>query len=745
MGFPARLTVSTAVIILATSLTLSGIACAQTASPSVLPPLLGPQPTVDRAGIDRTSGTISNPYFEAVAIGNKFSSLSVSYDASGANNHASYLEIERVRMYGGGFIVARVASRGSVHLFVLGGITESWTGVYPAGHIGWTYSPYGPSMSDTYADYNNDGAILACSGGSAQMYSAGTCSLYLGADGSRTDFRMPSVPYYLNILNKWPTNSDYEVLYAFPKKVVMPDGEEVSYIYNNYGDYDWEAGSSPGPTSWNAIESSLGYRIYLSAGTPTGGSPGTTSPIAAPTNTGALYAINTSIEYADPATLSRSFSAASFSSVRNAAAGGGLTLVNNGIPIATVNLSSGTTIIKPNGGSIHFTGLGTTPIQTFHGQVLASGATPFSTPQSAFPALSFQVTRNTTTSYSVTYNNTAYVPELYQGTVTNPDGSTESFVVQYGTLQSQTDGLGRTTTYGYAGQDGNFYGIVGYARLTRLLSISRPDGSGVTYGYSHGAISGSSVTATSGGSSLTTSVGLPSSCTVANYRVCNKPTYVIDPKGNQTDFTYDPVHGGILTETSPADATGVRAQKRYSYTQLYPKTLNSSGVLVSGPPVWRLTRSSECTSATPSNPSSCVGTASEHLVEFTYASNNLFLTSEKETLGDGSQSRITTYTYDYAGNVLSKDGPRTDVDDMQYTTYDALRRKLFEISPDPDGTGPLPRIVLHHVYDADGNEIRTEHGTGNNLDGSDFAVHHFERFTYDSVTGAVLKKEVVTP
>ncbi|WP_204326407.1 hypothetical protein, partial [Stenotrophomonas maltophilia] len=64
---------------------------------------------------------------------------------------------------------------------------------------------------------------------------------------------------------------------------------------------------------------------------------------------------------------------------------------------------------------------------------------------------------------------------------------------------------------------------------------------------------------------MTTTVGLASSCTVPTYRVCNKPNYIRDPKGNQTDFTYDPAHGGILTETLPADDNGVRPQKRYTY------------------------------------------------------------------------------------------------------------------------------------------------------------------------------------
>ena len=151
-------------------------------------------------------------------------------------------------------------------------------------------------------------------------------------------------------------------------------------------------------------------------------------------------------------------------------------------------------------------------------------------------------------------------------------------------------------------------------------------------------------------------------------------------------------------------------------------------------------------SATAANPASCVGTAAERVTTYAYNDNNLFLTSTTVAAGDGTNSATTSYTYNYAGDVTVVDGPRTDVDDKQYTTYDALRRKAFEIGVDPDGAGgALPRPIVHHVYDADGNEVRTEFGTGNATDGSDFVVTRFKRMTYDAVTGQLLKTEEVLP
>ncbi|WP_153007075.1 hypothetical protein, partial [Sphingomonas sanguinis] len=50
---------------------------------------------------------------------------------------------------------------------------------------------------------------------------------------------------------------------------------------------------------------------------------------------------------------------------------------------------------------------------------------------------------------------------------------------------------------------------------------------------------------------------------------CDKPSSVTDARGYTTDFTYDGVHGGVLTESGPADANGIRPVKRSSWVQRY--------------------------------------------------------------------------------------------------------------------------------------------------------------------------------
>lgn len=728
-----------------------GVAFAQTAAPRVMPPSSAIQSSVDRLGIDRSSGTVADVKFESVALGNKYSGLEGKYGSEGTLNHTAYLELERVAIYNGGLIVARVNARGTTHVFALGTITRVCLVASdgPCFKYAWGYNAY-INNGNVFGDYHNDGALLSCPDGDPhQMYRSVICSLYLPSDGSRTDFKMPSSLYRNNLLDYYRSYSTAnQVVYAWPTQAISADGEILSYIYRNYGEYNYEEQSTPAPSKWNAVDSSLGFRIYLSSANPTHTSnPGAMTP---PTPNGfavggALYAINTAAEYADSQTADRVFSPLSSASVVASSGNGLRSLTTNGILIGSTALSdTGLTITKPGGGIVEYRGLTSLPpYQTRH----ASGVNDwyYSTPSGAFPSTGMDVTEKASTKYRISVDNYNYRPERYFGTVSLPDGVSEKFEVQFGLLQSETDGLGRKTSYTYDGQEGVVFGIPGYAAIARLSKIDRPDGSSVSYTYSHGAISSQTITPSDGSAAVTTTVGLEASCTVQNYRVCNKPVYIRDPAGRQTDFTYDPAHGGILTETRPADSAGVRAQVRYSYSQLAARVLNASGQLVSAPPVWRLTRSSECASAVPGNSASCVGTAAEHVTTFSYDSNNLFLTAKTEAMGDGSQARTTRYTYDYAGNQTSVRGPRTDIDDTSYTTFDRLRRKVMEIGPDPDGGGPLLRQMTRHVYDMDGNEVRTEYGKGSAVDGSDFAMSRFNRMTYDSVTGAVIKRESVVP
>ena len=155
----------------------------------------------------------------------------------------------------------------------------------------------------------------------------------------------------------------------------------------------------------------------------------------------------------------------------------------------------------------------------------------------------------------------------------------------------------------------------------------------------------------------------PTGCDATSQRLCSKPITTTDERGNVTDYTYDPAHGGALTVTRPAapvrQANGtivnVRPQTRYNYQQLYAGVRNSAGQIVNAvSPVWVLTQESECRTT-----SSCAGTADEVRTVYEYgpsgSANALRLRGR--TVTDNVTSVRTCFTYDAAGNRISETGP----------------------------------------------------------------------------------------
>jgi hypothetical protein len=148
--------------------------------------------------------------------------------------------------------------------------------------------------------------------------------------------------------------------------------------------------------------------------------------------------------------------------------------------------------------------------------------------------------------------------------------------------QQVTDALGRITHFDYCDPNA-LAGLPAYVSdrclVTNLQSVTDPQGVKTKYTFSLGHLIRTQRIAKAG-SGLRTSSGRrgttadPPSCCVAN------PRRVTDAKAAVTNFTYDPTHGGLLTETWPAPTAGaVRPQKRYTYTQLYAWYYNSSGAL----------------------------------------------------------------------------------------------------------------------------------------------------------------------
>jgi RHS repeat-associated protein len=281
-----------------------------------------------------------------------------------------------------------------------------------------------------------------------------------------------------------------------------------------------------------------------------------------------------------------------------------------------------------------------------------------------------------------------------------------------------TDELGRTTAYTFINQWGSVVAPGG--PITRTTSVTYPEGDKATWnwGAPYGPQNLLSATLTPkpsvGGPTLTWTKSYTSGCNVATNINCNKPIYEIDPRGKRTDYTYDPVHGGILSRKLPADDNGVRPEIRYTYAQYSAKVLNASGQLVGETPIWKVQSTSACRTQ-----ASCAGTADEVVTSYTY-DDNLLVATETVRAGDYSVSSTVTKSYDHIGNLVSVDGPLAGNADTTRYVYDALRRLVATMGPDPDGTGPLPVPATRTTYNGDNKPTLVE--TGSAADRSDAAL-----------------------
>jgi RHS repeat-associated protein len=227
----------------------------------------------------------------------------------------------------------------------------------------------------------------------------------------------------------------------------------------------------------------------------------------------------------------------------------------------------------------------------------------------------------------------------------------------------------------------------------------------------------------SGEPDIVTTAGYDTSCT--NPLICNKPLWTRDAKGNQTDYTYDPNHGGVLTVTLPAATPGgVRPQTRYTYQQYQSYSKNSAGSIVaSGAPIYRLDGVSTCQTA-----ASCGGTAGEIKSTVAYGpqtagtANNLLPVSVTSGSGDGALSATSNFTYDNIGNRLTIDGPQAGAADTTRTRYDARRRVIGEVGPDPDGAGARMPLAQRVAYNLDNQATVVEIGNVNSQSDADWAA-----------------------
>ena len=225
-----------------------------------------------------------------------------------------------------------------------------------------------------------------------------------------------------------------------------------------------------------------------------------------------------------------------------------------------------------------------------------------------------------------------------------------------------------------------------------LQRTTFPEGNYVHYHRdARGNVTHTQTVGKNGTSSISTYAGYGLSC-ASNPKACNKPTYTIDARGNQTDYYYSATHGMVTEIRRPAAPSGHRPTTYFEYSAIDGK--------------YQLTRQRECSTA-----ASCAGSADERVTTLQYDPQGRYPVSVTVASGNGAIAATSQFTYDARGNVTSVDGPLSGSEDTSYHFYDQHDRRRGTIGPDPDGSGAMPRQAIRYTYDGGGQVLYADVGT----------------------------------
>jgi RHS repeat-associated protein len=648
-----------------------------------------PPPTymsTDANGVELSTGQmpVSLP---TLSLGSDRAGMTFQWTMNEANGASGMLNLNTNNGFYGGIFRSNLDGK----------VYETGSLYYPNGQYSQGYPYFSISVSgksywfdaSTFQNLLDDGATLTTAS-SSQLDSGAHGGLVLTeADGTVAIFE--ALPY-----GSIPGDSEYMDLHTLTK----PDGELLTFTYTQFS----ASLGPPGPSYFEktiSVTSSLGYQLHYEYDP--------SNPLM-PTK---IEVINLSTDYCDPAasncSLSINWPALNFSFASAPISGfpqqesmsvtdalGRTTTID---PDPAVGLKQLTPPTSGNYGISRLmtqSGIGTSSWIDTYNVNKGTGNWTYS-----LPNLTGTWCQGCDPGYGAVSN---------QDTIMDPLGHQRVVGIYFtywgdpraGRITSDTDALNHTT-------------YIAYDTYGRITSITHPEGNTEQYAYdARGNVLSETKTPVTGSglANIVTSATYPSTC--SNPFTCNKPTAVFDAKGNETDYTYDSTHGGVLTETGPAASNGVRPQTRYSYTQIPTFAKNSSGTLVQVGSIWELTGTSQC--RTGSAPS-CVGTADEIKTTYVYAALSLYGGSTcnpsagdgscnalpyqvTTAAGDGSISATTTYNYDVYGNVQSVTNPLSHT---LVTLYDADREKVGTIDPMNRAT----RIT----YTPDGLVSLSEQGT----------------------------------
>src|SRR5262249_10181108 len=131
-----------------------------------------------------------------------------------------------------------------------------------------------------------------------------------------------------------------------------------------------------------------------------------------------------------------------------------------------------------------------------------------------------------------------------------------------------------------------------------LATLSLPDGTKRGYGYdSRGNVTSVLFWPNDGSASVQVfSAGYDATCPTSRVK-CNRPNWTRDAYNNETDYTYNATHGGVLTVTLPAPTAGaVRPvlTNTWSNLQAYFQRDAAGSIVASGEGVYLLTQTNSC-------------------------------------------------------------------------------------------------------------------------------------------------------
>lgn len=153
----------------------------------------------------------------------------------------------------------------------------------------------------------------------------------------------------------------------------------------------------------------------------------------------------------------------------------------------------------------------------------------------------------------------------------------------------------------------------------------------------------------SGREDLVTKASFPA-CNDYNFRICNKPIYVIDSGGNRTNYTWSAIHGGLLTQSSGYDDGGSCALPG-GCTLI--EFIYSPFTGVDGATFYLATERRERINATQTQTTT-----------YDYDTGNGFTLREKVQVADGVSLR-TCYKHDAFGRRISETQPNANLASCQ--------------------------------------------------------------------------------